>query len=189
MDIVPFEERPLLDEATMEMDEFGDDQATGGGDFDQLQDVSMLEHSTTEIPEWARDTIPEGLTEEITATKEEVSQRIENFKENYEIRKDISSLEFTGSKSGRLWVRWGKHWIQLTQKSDPTRFYAKNSLQKHVGVDFFKAIGLIPEIPPKVVAAASVIFFYNTATTYGHRFSCAVHYYLTFKGHLMTTRL
>ena len=103
----------MAESGKFENPEFNDDyySPTNEQENDSFAD-SSLNQSEIEVsyvgqrPNWARDTVPLGLTEETQASAEALTKRINDFKSYHKIDKDISTFEFSGDKKGKLWVRW-----------------------------------------------------------------------------------
>ena len=108
-----------------------------------------------EIPTWAEDSMPSGLTEDTVASKEAINRRIKEFQNAHNARfpEDLK-LQFQGDKNGGLYVRWGRDWVPLTYKNNPAKFRAASTLRTNMGVDFARALGLEPELPIAVKVAA-----------------------------------
>ena len=53
-------------------------------------------------------------------------------------------LEFKASKTGDLWVKWGRAWKLLTWKNDPKKFLSRPSNEKY-GINLAQALGVSPQ--------------------------------------------
>ena len=92
-----------------------------------------------ETPSWAASSIPSGISQEELADGNQTQAILDRWgRERGEVQQN---LEFVSSTKGKLWLRWGRKWLLLTNKNRPGEFLKPSTLKTY-GVNVTKALGV-----------------------------------------------
>ena len=102
----------------------------GGGD----ETEPLLGEATGGVePSWAVD--PPDLGEDEMASSTETDKLVQRWKDEMAEYEMQPELEFRAARDGRLWLRWGRRWLLLTNERDRGRFLFVSTLRSRYGVD------------------------------------------------------
>ena len=117
----------------------------GGGD----ETEPLLGEATGGVePSWAVD--PPDLGEDEMASSTETDKLVQRWKDEMAEYEMQPELEFRAARDGRLWLRWGRRWLLLTNERDRGRFLSVSTLRRRYGVDVLRALGVEGEKAPRL---------------------------------------
>ena len=116
----------------------------GGGD----ETEPLIPPGEAEEPSWAVD--PPELGADETASSAETDDLVRRWERERAEYTMQPGLEFRAARDGRLWVRWGRRWLLLTNERDTGQFLSVATLRGRFQVDILRALGVEREKAPRL---------------------------------------
>ena len=133
-----------VDELGMDGAAFDDDlgDPADGAEEEFMDGLENTYEARSTTPRWAGgEEMPDGLSEGDLASNDYQDSAVAKFMAERSKYARQARLKFIASKTGHLWVRWGRFWKLLTWKNDPNKFLSRLSIEIY-RIDLARALGV-----------------------------------------------